>query len=539
MKESITAGLNRIAKILLSGGVITLRLRMPCIDRIGLVRDISIILEERTINIVSIEVESGAIFLECQPVATEQQDELIQALCGVADVHSVEKVNFMPSKERAEQLGAVLTSVRDGIMVINCNKVIIQSNAAAARILKMSIGEMIGQNLGENLSWNLLISETLETACTYRDHEVFIESVGNYCVISTTPLQDNNNEVIGVVVVLRDNRDLRNLVQKMTGSRPVDFSDINCTSHLMKELIAQSRRYAVSESTVLIRGETGTGKELFARALHSGSMRAKGNFIPINCAAIPETLMESELFGYEEGAFTGAAKGGKPGLFELANGGTLFLDEIGEMAVHLQVKLLRVLQERRVRRLGSSRELVVDVRVITATNRDLEDMVARETFREDLYYRLNVIPLMLPPLRERTEDIGVLAEFFLQRFADKMRRPVNGFTKEAVARLQDYDWPGNVRELENVIERAVNLVDGPQVKPEHIFLGRKPITTKNSSAVEFETYQSLKERLAETERLILKETLARFHSSRRVGSVLDLSHTAVLKKMRKYGLTAE
>lgn len=516
-----------------------MRLRMPCIDRVGLVKDISIILEERTINIVSIEVEQGAIFLECQSVPENKQAEVIEALCGVVDVHRVERVNFMPSKERAEQLGAVLTSVRDGILVINCEGIIIQCNTAAARILKMPLGEMIGQTLGENLSWNLLISETIEKACTYRDHEVFVECINSYCVISTTPLQDNNNEVIGVVTVLRDNRDLRKLVQKMTGSRPVGFGDITCVSLVMKDLIAQARRYAVSESTVLIRGETGTGKELFARALHSGSMRAKGNFIPINCAAIPETLMESELFGYEEGAFTGAVKGGKPGLFELANGGTLFLDEIGEMAVHLQVKLLRVLQERRVRRLGSSRELVVDVRVITATNRNLEDMVARETFREDLYYRLNVIPLLLPPLRERPEDIGVLAEYFLGRFAEKMRRPVNSIAADAVERLQGYDWPGNVRELENVIERAVNLVDGPQVRPEHVFLGRISVAAKTSSSVEFETYQTLKERLAEMERIILKETFERFHSSRRVGSVLDLSHTAVLKKMRKYGLLPE
>ena len=512
---------------------------MPCLDRVGLVRDISTILERNTINIVSIEVEEGALFLECQPVPNDKQDELIQALGGVADIYSVEKVHFMPSKERAEQLSAVLTSVRDGILLMNCDGAIIQCNKAAARILKISVGEMIGQTLGGNHSWNLLIRKTLETACTYRDHEMFIEGINSYCMISTIPLQDSNNKVIGVVTVLRDNRDLRNLVHKMTGSRSVGFDDIICKSTIMKDLIAQSRRYAVSESTILIRGETGTGKELFARALHSGSMREKGNFIPINCAAIPETLMESELFGYEEGTFTGAVKGGKPGLFELSNGGTLFLDEIGEMAVHLQVKLLRVLQERRVRRLGSSRELEVDVRVIAATNRDLEDMVTRETFREDLYYRLNVIPLMLPPIRERPEDIGLLAEYFLRCFADKMHRSVSGFTRQAVEHLQTYEWPGNVRELENVIERAVNLVDGPQVRPEHIFLGRMPKMTKSSSAVQPENYQTLKERMAETERLILKETFERFHSSRRVGSILDLSHTAVLKKMHKHGLISK
>lgn len=516
-----------------------MRLRMPCIDRIGLVHDISIILEERKINIVSIEVEQGAVFLECQGVPRNQEKELIKALGQVDDVHSVEITRFMPSKERAEQLDAVLTSVRDGILVVNCDGEIIQCNAAAARILNIPSRKMIGNSLAENLSWNGLVLETLKTGCSYRDREVFVECISGYCVISTVPLKDNNNEVIGVVTVLRDIRDVRDLVQKMTASLPVNFDDITCTSAVMKDLIQQSRRYALSDSTVLIRGETGTGKELFARALHSGSKRSQGNFVPINCAAIPETLMESELFGYEEGAFTGAVKGGKPGLFELSNGGTLFLDEIGEMSVHLQVKLLRVLQERRVRRLGSSREVAVDVRVITATNRNLEEMVVRGAFREDLYYRLNVIPLTLPPLRERPEDIGLLAQYFLQRFADKMRRPVNGFNEEAIKRLQEYDWPGNVRELENIIERAVNLVDGPQVRPEHICLGRIAAVPSPLAALQFETYQSLKERLAETERAILKETLKRYHSSRRVGSVLDLSHTAVLKKMRKYNLSEE
>lgn len=516
-----------------------MRLRMPCCDRIGLVRDISIILEERKINIVTIEVEQGAVFLECQGVIQKNERELIEALEKVDGVHHVEITRFMPSKERVEQLDAVLTSVRDGILVVNCDGSIIQCNAAAARILKSAPGKIIGQSLEENSLWNTLVADTLKTGCSYKDQEMFVESISSYCVMSTVPLKDTNHEVIGVVTVLRDIGDVRELVKKMTASLPVNFGDITCDSMVMKELILQSRRYALSDSTVLIRGETGTGKELFARALHSGSARSQGTFVPINCAAIPETLMESELFGYEDGAFTGAVKGGKPGLFELSNGGTLFLDEIGEMSVHLQVKLLRVLQERRVRRLGSSREVAVDVRVITATNRNLEEMVVRGAFREDLYYRLNVIPLTIPPLRERPEDIGLLAKYFLQRFADKMRRPVHGFSKESLERLEQYNWPGNVRELENVIERAVNLVDGSQVRPEHICLGRIAVTGNPSASIQFETYQSLKERLAETECAILKETLRRYRTSRRVGSVLDLSHTAVLKKLRKYNLANE
>ena len=296
---------------------------------------------------------------------------------------------------------------------------------------------------------------------------------------------------------------------------------------------------APTNMSVIISGETGTGKELFARALHSSSTRASAAFVPINCAAIPETLLESELFGYARGAFTGAAKGGKPGMFELANGGTLFLDEVGEVSAHLQVKLLRVLQEKRVRRVGSTKEVAVDVRIIAATNRNLEDMVADKIFREDLYYRLNVIPLLIPPLRERFEDVQLLGELFLRHFAEKLHNPVQGFSAAALQRLQDYNWPGNVRELKNIIERSVNLVDGTMVQPEHIFLGRLSGSQTAPPTVQFEKYQTLEERLAEVEVVILKETLRRFRSSRRMGAVLGLSHTAVLKKLRKYDFSLD
>jgi len=325
-------------------------------------------------------------------------------------------------------------------------------------------------------------------------------------------------------------------MRSMTTSLPMTFADIPFASPVMGQLLGQARRYAASDSTILINGETGTGKELVARALHSASGRAHAAFVPINCAAIPDTLLESELFGYAEGAFTGAVKGGKPGLFELANGGTLFLDEVGDVSAHLQVKLLRVLQEQRVRRVGSTKEVAIDVRIIAATNRNLEDMVADKIFREDLYYRLNVIPLFIPPLRERFADIRLLSELFLKHFADKLQRTVKGFSPLALQRLEGYNWPGNVRQLKNTIERAVNLVDGVEVQSEHIFLGRLSGAPTTPTLVQFETYQTLEERLGEIERVILQETFRRFRSSRRMGAVLGLSHTAVLKKMHKYEL---
>lgn len=518
------------------GRVGTVYLRIPYIDRIGIVHDISVILMKREVNIISMEVEEDTVFLECQTVPEDQRLGFIQELSRISGVRKIEEITFMPSKERAEQLNAILTSVHDGILAVNQDGIITQCNPAAVRMLKLSAQQVQGKPLGPVLFKSLLIQETLHTGCQYNNREVFIASDHGYCVVNTIPLKNNNGDVAGVVAVIRDAQDVRNLMRSITTSLPITFADISFVSPVMKRVIEQARRYAESDSTILISGETGTGKELFARALHSASRRANAAFVPVNCAAIPDTLLESELFGYVEGAFTGAVKGGKQGLFELANGGTLFLDEVGDVSAHLQVKLLRVLQEQRVRRVGSNKEVAINVRIIAATNRNLEDMVADKTFREDLYYRLNVIPLQIPPLRERFEDIRLLSELFLKQFADKLQRSITGFSPLALQRLEGYNWPGNVRELKNIIERAVNLVDGSEVQSEHIFLGRLSGSPPVPTSVQFETYQTLEERLGELERIILRDASLRFRSSRRMGVVLGLSHTAVLKKMRKYDL---
>jgi two-component system, NtrC family, response regulator AtoC len=254
-----------------------------------------------------------------------------------------------------------------------------------------------------------------------------------------------------------------------------DFDRIVGASGALQSVLSIVKKVAKSNTTCLIRGETGTGKELIAGAIHHNSLRSSRNFVKVNCAALQENLLESELFGHEKGAFTGADKQ-RVGRFEQADGGTLFLDEVGDMSANTQAKILRVLQEHEFERLGGTRTLRVDVRVITATNRNLPVMVSNGQFREDLYYRLNVVSIDMPPLRERKEDIQALATFFLRRFAGELKKRVDGISPDASKLLMRYNWPGNIRELENAIERAVLLTEGPQLSSNDLRLGELSTT---------------------------------------------------------------
>ena len=269
--------------------------------------------------------------------------------------------------------------------------------------------------------------------------------------ISSIPIKVDNKFYGYIIKMQKENKTV------VTSPKESFLDKIITKNNTMVELKKIITKIANSPSTVLITGETGTGKELFAKSIHYSGNRKDNPFVPINCANIPGNLFESELFGYEEGAFTGAKKGGKPGLFEIANGGTIFLDEIGELPMYLQAKLLRILQDGKVQRLGSLKATPIDVRVISATNKNLEEMIEENTFREDLYYRLNVIPLYIPPLRDRRNDIETLSFYFLEKYSVLLNKNINGISKEALSLLTSYYWPGNVRELENAIEYAVNM----------------------------------------------------------------------------------
>ncbi|MBW1982325.1 MAG: sigma-54-dependent Fis family transcriptional regulator [Deltaproteobacteria bacterium] len=312
-----------------------------------------------------------------------------------------------------------------------------------------------------------------------------------------------------------------------------DFSNIIARSESMKKLFDTMALVAPTEATVLIVGESGTGKELIANAIHQNSPRRDNPFVKVNCAALPETLLESELFGHEKGAFTGAVSR-RQGRFQLAHRGSIFLDEIGEMAAATQAKILRVLQEREVEALGSSRTIKVDVRVIAATNKNLQSEIEQGRFREDLYFRLNVVTLSVPPLRDRRDDIPLLADFFLKQYAEKNRRHIKGFSPRALDILMRHNWPGNVRELENVVERAVIMARGDTVTPTELPDNLRVLDKEyQEAAVNLRTGKSLKEMEKQMILRTLEETGGnRTHAAR----ILGISRRTLQLKLKEYGI---
>ena len=297
------------------------------------------------------------------------------------------------------------------------------------------------------------------------------------------------------------------------------------------------QKVAVTRTTVLILGESGTGKELFARAIHNLSSRKQYPFVPINCAAIPKALLESELFGHEKGAFTGA-DARKLGKFELADKGTIFLDEIGDMDLAIQAKLLRAIEEGEIERVGAITSITLDVRIVAASNKDLEKAVEEKKFREDLFYRLNVFPVKVPPLRERKEDIPLLVEYFINRYCNEMKTPVKSISKEALDILMGYHWKGNVRELENSIERAVILCDGDVITPEHFVLSKEVVSAAAPFSLTDGTLESVGKgalRTAETKRIISALHETRGNKSK-AAEILQVSYKTLLTKIKEYGI---
>ena len=364
--------------------------------------------------------------------------------------------------QNAKILGSVFDQLSDALILYDTNQVITGVNAAAERLFGMSAEALIGRDCHE-----MFRCQMCEPGCGMQSGLVQLNGYN-----STVRLHTENGMERLVVIhtsqLLRDDGTLEGAVatiKDVTEEVEPQKREIIAESPGMRDVLSFVRRIAMSEATtVLIEGENGTGKDLIAKTLHYQSVRQAEPFIAINCAAIPETLLESELFGYEKGAFTDA-RAQKRGIFELADKGTLFLDEIGEIPLMLQAKLLRVLEEQNFRRLGGLKDINVDLRVVAATNKNLREAVKENAFRQDLYFRLNVIHVIIPPLRERREDIAPLANFFVQHYNRKFKRQIQGVAPETLRLLTHYDWPGNVRELRNAIERAMILEDSSYITP--------------------------------------------------------------------------
>ncbi len=445
-----------------------------------------------------------------------------------------------------EILNVILNNAYEWLVIIDDKGYIMMMSKG----YKEFIGDMVpeGKHVTEVIE-NTKLHEIVKTGKTQIGEIQIIK--GQQVIASRLPIIINN-KIIGAIgkVIFKDITDFYDMSKKIITmekeikyykdqlkkqkSAKYSFSSIIGNSKSLMEVKNICQRAAMLDSNVLIMGESGTGKELFAHAIHNASDRASGPFIKINCAAIPSELLESELFGYEGGAFTGAKKEGKIGKFELANGGSIFLDEIGDMPLQMQVKLLRVLQEREIERIGSSKIRPINVRIISATNKNLEEEVKVGNFREDLYYRLNVMSVNIEPLRKRKDDIRPLAKALVKKLSNQMGVYVDSISEKAMISLEKYDWPGNIRELENVIERSINLLDSDRI----IKVSTLPIhITQSHKTHIYISGSTLKEQLYDVEKNIILECLAENQGNKqKTANDLDMSRTSLYQKLRSYGI---
>lgn len=461
-----------------------------------------------------------------------------------SEIHGVDKL-LHENALMQERLQMILESVQDGICVVDRSGEVTYVNPSYLRIVHKTPEMVVGQNVFETAADG-------NRCAVLRSGIARIGSIrhkkdGTTIVANVNPIFVDG-EIAGVVSVIKDITEIQTLMERLsqvsakaeyleqellrTKKTAQAFANYIGKSGKVVDVLALASKAADSSANVLIRGESGTGKEVIAEGIHYASGRRRGPFIRVNCGAIPSALLESELFGHEKGAFTGAVRR-KLGKFELANHGTIFLDEIGELDKNLQVKLLRVLQQKEFDRVGGEETIHVDVRIIAATNRDLEAMVREGTFRDDLYYRLNVIPIILPPLRDRPDDIPLLVEHFIEKISKENKKDVRGITPDAMQMFMHYRWPGNVRELENVIERVITLMDTDlitaAVLPSYIkgdIAGREVQSLADDTVLPWEEY----------EKQIIANALRQGTSFNGAAKLLRISHKTVAAKARKYGL---
>lgn len=447
-------------------------------------------------------------------------DRMIELIINkIKEEQAFEEISLL--KKRME---VVLDSIDHFLILVSKEGEILQTNFNFKKIFKRKMPQNVKEILEDDITEMLL---TGKTEIKYK--EVKVDKKHDLILSSKPVILDNKDN--GAILILRTLKDIAVEMNELyTHSMGVQFEDLVGVSPQIQEVKDRIKQIATSSSTVLIDGETGTGKEVIARLIHNTSKRSKEPFVAINCSAIPEDLMESELFGYEEGAFSGAKKGGKIGKFQLAEGGTIFLDEIGEMALHLQSKLLRVLQERQVTKIGGLESTEVDVRILAATNKKLENLVKQGRFREDLYYRLKVIPITSPPLRERKGDIKLLLDYFINYYSDKIEKEVNGISDDALEVLLSHSWHGNVRELRNVIEFAINMSNANLITlnalPEDLL---HPYESQSEDLnIEFHTKQLLEKALKKYgDTTIAKEMAAK---------ALGISVATLYRKMKEYNI---
>lgn len=482
------------------------------------------------IGLIAVSEEQRLILLD----KNRHMVTFVEKMADLLSAKAIQQADLTNTALSMNEMTTILETTHEGIFALDRNGYIKHCNNIAEKLFKTTKGDIIGCHINKFMVGTPAL-EVVRTGIGYTENEeIYKGSQGNLHLIVTAKPYYENGKIEGIVLCFRDIEEAQKLIYNInTRALKYTFDDIIGESEVIKRTKHQAVLTARGNSTILINGESGTGKEMFAKSIHYASTRANGPFITVNCGAIPENLLESELFGYEKGAFTGANEKGKVGKFEAASGGTIFLDEIGDMPLHLQVKILHVLQNMRFERVGGNRTIIVDVRVVAATNKNLEAMIKEGTFREDLYYRLSVIPLQIPALRERREDIKLLMYHFLKKYNNFMNRNITGFSEEVMKLYRNYDWPGNVRELENAIEYGTNMAFGQTIEMDAVPMR---LQREDDAVLKFDDSNlPLADQVKNYEREIIKRKLKKYadydNPKALVADELKLSRATLYRKL--------
>jgi transcriptional regulator of aroF, aroG, tyrA and aromatic amino acid transport len=505
-----------------------MRIHVTFIDRVGITQEVLALLGGRNLNLDAVEMVPPNVYIDAPTLSATVMDELREALLRIRGVQAVTLVDILPGQRRHLQLDALLAAMSDAVLAVDAGGRVLLANPA---LISLCGREPEGELLAELFDSNDLHARLLEQHFHLPLCEVTLN--GQALLLDATPISEPgcDTRLAGALLSLYEPSRIGARLAALHHDHAEGFDSLLGDSAPIRTLKNRAQRVATLDAPLLIQGETGTGKELVARACHTLSSRHNAPFLALNCAALPESLAESELFGYAPGAFTGAQRGGKPGLLELANHGTVFLDEIGEMSPYLQAKLLRFLSDGTFRRVGGAREERVDVRIISATHRNLEAMVSAGEFREDLFYRLNVLNLQVPPLRERGQDILLLARHFMQQACAQIQRPPCKLSAETYSALLGNRWPGNVRQLQNVIFRAAAICEHLQVQMDDLDIARTAMGQQPGTEV-----STLEAAMGAFEKELLEKLYRHFPSTRQLAARLQTSHSAIAVRLRKYGI---
>lgn len=489
-------------------------------------------LRNEVIGYVSIWAKKGGINNHTYPM-------LVSTVKSIENEMKLDKINKNLFKAN-KRLYDIMESINEGIIGVDSKGNIKNINQFARKLLSFEEKNILGKNIENIISLKNkdLLEAVIKEDKRFEEHEMYFMDKNKkriYCIANMIPLKDLDlKKVEGALLIFRKAKEIHTLVNKIVGAHAIfTFEDIIGESQALKDIKEIAHKVSNGNTTILLQGESGTGKELFAQAIHNASNRASKPFIFINCGAIPRELVASELFGYVEGAFTGAKKGGHPGKFELADEGTIFLDEIGDMPLDTQANLLRVLETKSIVRVGGHNVIPTDVRVIAATHKDLKEEVKLGNFREDLFYRLNVMPIRTPSLRERKDDIKIFVEYFNRKFSEKMNKKVVPINQSFYRHMLNYDWPGNVRELQNVMQLVVNMVE----EDEEISYRHLPQYMKKNVLVPNKQKNNNMKSLEEIEKEAIINTLLNVKNNlAQAANILKIGRTTLYRKIEKYNL---